>query len=84
MIDKDNYLIFARILTKPLPSLFNGLELVGFFNIVTESHIDHPGETPKYVLYRTDSGQVQALSESCDTEFNYRINKIDENHETSS
>ena len=25
MIDKDNYLVFARILTKPLPSLFNGL-----------------------------------------------------------
>lgn len=28
--------------------------------------MDHPGEIPKYVLYRTDSGQVQALSESCD------------------
>lgn len=25
MIDKDNYLIFIRMLTKPLPSLFNGL-----------------------------------------------------------
>ena len=25
MMDKDNYLVFARILTKPLPSLFNGL-----------------------------------------------------------
>lgn len=62
MIDKDNYLVFVRILTKPLPSLFNGLELVGFFNLVMESHIDHPGEVPKYVLYRTDSGQVQALS----------------------
>ena len=35
MIDKDNYLVFARILTKPLPSLFNGLELVGFLNLVT-------------------------------------------------
>lgn len=80
MIDKDNYLVFAKILSKPLASLFNGLELVGFVNLVTESHIDHPGEIPKYVLYRTDSGQVQALSEACDTEFNYRINKIDENH----
>jgi len=25
MIDKDNYLVFVRILTKPLPSLMNGL-----------------------------------------------------------
>jgi hypothetical protein len=43
MIDKDNYLVFVRILTKPLPSLFNGLELIGAFNLVTESHLDHPG-----------------------------------------
>jgi len=43
MIDKDNYLVFARILTKPLPSLFNGLEMIGFFHIVMESHIDHSG-----------------------------------------
>jgi hypothetical protein len=77
MMDKDNYLVFVRILTKPLPSLFNGLEIVGIFNLVIESHIDHSGENPKYVLYRTDSGQVQALSESCYAEFNYRINKID-------
>ncbi len=84
MIDKDNYLVFVRIMSKPLPSLFNGLQLVGIFNLVTETHMDHPGEIPKYVLYRTDSGQVQALSESCDSQFNYRINKIDENHETSS
>ena len=43
MIDKENYMVFARILTKPLPSLFNGLELVGAFNLVSESHLDHPG-----------------------------------------
>ena len=84
MIDKENYLVFVRILTKPLPSLFNGLQMVGIFNLVMESHIDHSGELPKYVLFRTDSGQVQALSESCDVQFNYKINKIDENHETSS
>ncbi len=43
VVDKDNYLVFVRILTKPLPSLFNGLELVGVFNLVSESHMDHPG-----------------------------------------
>jgi hypothetical protein len=35
MIDKNNYLLLARILTKPLPSLINGLEMVGIFNDVS-------------------------------------------------
>jgi len=32
MIDSRNFMILARVLTKPLPSLINGLELVGIFN----------------------------------------------------
>lgn len=56
MMDRNNYLVFARILTKPLPSLLNGLELVGIFNQIIEFHINHPGEVPKYVLYRSDTG----------------------------
>lgn len=65
MIDARNFMVLARVLTKPLPSLLNGLELVGIFNVVTEVNINHPGEIPKFVLYRSDTGQVQALSESC-------------------
>jgi len=62
MIDSRNFMVLARLMTKPLPSLLNGLEIVGIFNIVSESSINHPDEMPKYVLYRTDTGQVQALS----------------------
>ena len=84
MIDINNYMVLARMLTKPFPNLLNGLELIGIFNSVMESSLNHPGEKPKYVLYRSDTGQVQALSESCNLEYSYKINKIDENHETSS
>lgn len=84
MMDNNNFLVLTRMLTKPLPNLLNGLELVGIFNAVIETSLNHPGEQPKYVLYRADTGQVQALSESCHKEFHYKINKIDEYHETSS
>ena len=84
MIDAHNFMVLSRMLTKPLPSLYNGLELVGIFNAVVENNINHPGESPKYVLYRSDTGQVQALSETCHEEFQYKINKIDEFNETSS
>ena len=84
MVDANNFMVFSRILTKPLPSLLNGLELVGIFNTVSESCVHHPNEEPKYVLYRADTGHVQAMSESCSKEFHYRINKIDQFNETSS
>jgi hypothetical protein len=77
-------MVLARMMTKPLPSLLNGLEIVGIFNLLTESSANHPEEIPKYVLYRTDTGQVQALSEACHDEFHYKINAIDEYNETSS
>lgn len=83
MIDSRNFMVLARVLSKPFPSLLNGLELIGIFNTVAESSMSHPGELPKYVLYRSDTEQVQALSESCFTEFEYKINKIDEFNEIS-
>lgn len=43
MIDAHNFMVLSRMLTKPLPSLFNGLELVGIFNAVVENNINHPG-----------------------------------------
>jgi hypothetical protein len=84
MMDVNNFMVLARFLSKPFPNLLNGLELIGIFNSITEGSLSHPGERPKYVLYRSDTGQVQALSETCHDEFNYKINKIDEYHETSS
>lgn len=62
MIDANNFMTLARILTKPLANLLNGLELVGIFNSVLETSLNHPNELPKYALYRSDTGQVQALS----------------------
>ena len=41
MIDKDNYMILVSILTKPLPSLLNGLLLIGIFNEITEKNENH-------------------------------------------
>lgn len=58
MIDRNSFMILARILTKPFPSLLNGLELVGLFEKVKEYHIKHPNDPPKYILYRGDSGKV--------------------------
>ena len=43
MIDINNYMVLARVLTKPFPNLLNGLELIGIFNSVTESSLNHPG-----------------------------------------
>lgn len=42
MIDKNSFMIITRILTKPFPSLLNGLEMVGIFEKVIENHIKHP------------------------------------------
>lgn len=84
MLDIDNYLQLVRILIKPMPNLINGLELIGVFNTILETSPSHPGEAPKYLLYRADSGEVQALSKSCFAEFQYRLHSIDECHETCS
>ena len=34
MMDANNFMVLARMLTKPLPNLLNGLELIGIFNTV--------------------------------------------------
>lgn len=43
IITKSSFLVLTRILTKPLPSLINGLELVGIFFRLMEQHPRHPG-----------------------------------------
>ena len=42
MMDLNNFMVLARVLTKPFPNLLNGLELIGIFNSVVESSINHP------------------------------------------
>ena len=83
MIDKHNFLVLSRILTKPLPSLINGLELVGLFQPILELHIKHQSQQPKYILYRCDTGKVESLSESCFQEYGHKITKINKRSETS-
>ncbi len=80
MVTKNQFLVFCKILTKPIPSLMNGLELTGFFNTISEKHINHPEQTPKYVLCRSDTGEIQSLSESCYNEFGYKVNPINSTH----
>lgn len=31
MIDKNNFMILCKMMTKPMPSLINGMELIGIF-----------------------------------------------------
>ena len=84
MIDKNSFMIISRILTKPFPSLLNGLEMVGIFEKVKEKSMKHPNEPYRFILYRSDSGKVEAVSETFHQEYGFRVVKIDQYSEVSS
>lgn len=62
MIDKNNFMILVKMMTKPCPSLLNGLEIIGLFERIRETSIRHMNEVPKYLMYRCDTGNIEALS----------------------
>lgn len=52
MINREGFLVPCTILTKSLPSLEQGIELVGFFRPVSTENLSVEIENPHYVLFR--------------------------------
>ncbi len=52
MIDKDGFLVPCTIMTKSLPSLQDGIKLVGFFKIINIQNPQIKNQNPYYVFFK--------------------------------
>jgi PAS domain S-box-containing protein len=69
-LTKEGFMLPATALTKVLPSLINGIQIVAFiarFEEVPEE--EDSGRVTHFLLYRSDTEQILGISESCSAKF---------------
>lgn len=68
-LTKDGLMLPVTALTKVLPSLISGIQIVAFIAKFSETNEEEENRLTHYLLYRTDTEQVMGVSAGCQTSF---------------